>query len=184
MNNVSRDPKHRQFFSYGNKVFHKRYGIGIVRGSWHGHIYLVDWYTGESTRNTAQTLKLISESDDSYYYIDVVNNIKNDLKAFLDNSFFVSDNDAFNYVFEVYNPDVNYPINSVGWFEVWIAIGLLGLESRLISNEVLEKLSNIINNYSIYDFENDYEKEEFQIIREDYENVKCKIINNHRDGFE
>lgn len=175
MNKVPRDFNSRQFFSKGNKVFHKKHGIGIVKSSKHGYIYLVDWDNGECTKNTAQTLKLISESADSYWYIDVVNNIRNDLKAYLDNSFFITDKDAFNYVFEVYDPDGNYTDKSIEWLEVWIAIGLLGIESGLISNDVLDRLTYVINNYSISNYEDEYEKEEFEIILKDYEFIKSRL---------
>jgi hypothetical protein len=180
---ASRNIKNREYFCRGNKVFHKKHGIGIVRCSQFSYLYFVDWDNGGNSKNTAQTLKLISASSDSHWYIDVVNNMRTDLKTYIDNSFFKTDKDAFDYVFKFYDPDKNHKDRSFGWFEEWIAIGLVGIERDLISNKALGRLSAVIYNNSIYNYEDEYEKEEFEIVLKDYELIKSKINNEKCDTY-
>ena len=63
MKKTLKEKAEREVFSRGDRVFHKKYGIGVVQGSFYGYLFRVKWENGDITKHTAQTLKLILQEE-------------------------------------------------------------------------------------------------------------------------
>jgi len=53
----------RELFRREDRVFHKKYGMGVVQGSFYGYLFRVKWENGDITKHTAKTLKLILQKE-------------------------------------------------------------------------------------------------------------------------
>jgi len=59
MKKTLKELEEREVSRRGDRVIHKKYGIGIVQMYFYGYLFRVKWVNGDSTKHTAQTLKLI-----------------------------------------------------------------------------------------------------------------------------